>query len=298
MRITSQAVATRSVDRLNARYAGLERASRDASTGRRIHTVSDDPAAMNRVMALTAAGRMRDQEVKAASDAITWLNTADTTLQTAMSRLQRVRQLGVSGASTLPADQREVLAVELRSIQNELVNLANTRHNGRPLFGGTSDGAAVTGSGTAFTYSGDSGQVMRRVGPDDMVKINVTAQDAFFFTAPPGFSNNVFALVEDMAAAIESGDTARASAGLDALDTAMSQISRQLTTVGAQTNHIEAAQMRTADLAAALSTERSDLQDVDIADAILRLRSQETAYETALSAVARSLPPNLASFLR
>jgi flagellar hook-associated protein 3 FlgL len=298
MRITSQAVATRSVDRLNSRYAGLERASRDASTGRRIHTVSDDPAAMNRVMALTAAGRMRDQEVKAASDAITWLNTADTTLQTAMSRLQRVRQLGVSGASTLPADQREVLAVELRSIQNELVNLANTRHNGRPLFGGTSDGAAVTGSGTAFTYSGDSGQVMRRVGPDDMVKINVTAQDAFFFTAPPGFSNNVFALVEDMAAAIESGDTARASAGLDALDTAMSQISRQLTMVGAQTNHIEAAQMRTADLAAALSTERSDLQDVDIADAILRLRSQETAYETALSAVARSLPPNLASFLR
>ena len=298
MRITSQAVATRSVDRLNSRYAGLERASRDASTGRRIHTVSDDPAAMNRVMALTAAGRMRDQEVKAASDAITWLNTADTTLQTAMSRLQRVRQLGVSGASTLPADQREVLAVELRSIQNELVNLANTRHNGRPLFGGTSDGAAVTGSGTAFTYSGDSGQVMRRVGPDDMVKINVTAQDAFFFTAPPGFSDNVFALVEDMAAAIESGDTARASAGLDALDTAMSQISRQLTTVGAQTNHIEAAQMRTADLAAALSTERSDLQDVDIADAILRLRSQETAYETALSAVARSLPPNLASFLR
>jgi flagellar hook-associated protein 3 FlgL len=131
-----------------------------------------------------------------------------------------------------------------------------------------------------------------------MVKINVTAQDAFFFTAPPGFSNNVFALVEDMAAAIESGDTARASAGLDALDTAMSQISRQLTMVGAQTNHIEAAQMRTADLAAALSTERSDLQDVDIADAILRLRSQETAYETALSAVARSLPPNLASFLR
>lgn len=298
MRITSQAIVTRSVERLNARYAGLERASRDASTGRRIHRVSDDPAAMNRVMALTAAGRMRDQEVKAASDAVSWLNSADTTLQTAMSRMQRVRQLGVTGASTLSSEQRLSLAVELRSIQSELVNLANTRHNGRPMFGGTSDGAAVTGSGTAFTFDGDNGQVLRRVGPNDLVKVNVTAQDAFFFTPPPGFSNNVFAVVEELAAAVDSGDTARVSAGLEAIDTAMSQISRQLTAIGAQTNHVEAAQARTLDLAAALSSERSDLQDVDIADAILRLRTEETAYETALSAVARSLPPSLASFLR
>lgn len=298
MRITNQAIVTRSVERLNARYAGLEQASRDASTGRRIHRASDDPAAMNRVMALTAAGRMHDQDIKAASDALSWLNSADTSLQTAMSRMQRVRQLTVTGGSTLPPDQRESLAVELRSIQRELVNLANTRHNGRPLFGGTTDDAAVTGSGTAFTYNGDNGSVLRRVGPGDVAKINVTAQDAFFFTAPPGFSDNAFAVVEEIAAAIESGDTARASAGLAAIDTAMAQINRQLTTVGAQTNHVEAAQSRTTDLAAALTSERSELQDVDIADAILRLRTEETAYETALSAVARSLPPSLASFLR
>lgn len=298
MRITNQAIVTRSVERLNARYAGLEQASRDASTGRRIHRASDDPAAMNRVMALTAAGRMHDQDIKAASDALSWLNSADTSLQTAMSRMQRVRQLTVTGGSTLPPDQRESLAVELRSIQQELVNLANTRHNGRPLFGGTTDGAAVTGSGTAFSYNGDNGSVLRRVGPGDVAKINVAAEDAFFFTAPPGFSDNAFAVVEEIAAAIEGGDTARASAGLGAIDTAMAQINRQLTAVGAQTNHVEAAQSRTADLAAALTSERSELQDVDIADAILRLRTEETAYETALSAVARSLPPSLASFLR
>lgn len=298
MRITSQAVVTRSIERLNARYAGLERASRDATTGRRIHRVSDDPASMNRVMALTAAGRMREQEVKAGSDAVSWLNSADTTLQTAMTRLQRVRQLTVSGASTLPPDQRQGLAVELRSIQQELISLANTRHNGRALFGGTADGAALSGSGTAFSYDGDAGQVLRRVGPDDVVKVNVSAQDAFFFTPPPGFSDNIFAVIEEVAAAIDGGDTERAAAGLAAIDAGMSQITRQLASVGARTNHVAAAQLRTADLAAALATERSELQDVDIAEAVLRLRSEETAYETALAAVGRSLPPSLASFLR
>ncbi|HSK95660.1 MAG TPA: flagellin, partial [Euzebyales bacterium] len=295
--ITSQATATRSIERLNTRYAGLERASRDASTGRRIHTVSDDPAAMNRVMALTAASRMRDQEVKAAADAVTWLNSIDTTLQTSMSRLQRVRQLGVAGSNTLPADQRQSLAVELRNIQSELVNLANTTHGGRPLFGGTASGDAVSGSGTTFSYDGDSGQVLRRIGPNDVVQVNVSAQDAFFFTPPAGFSDNVFAVVEELAAAIHTGDTARAAASLEAVDTAMTQISRQLARVGAQTNHVEAAQLRTADLAAAATTERSELQNVDIAEAVLRLRSEETAYQTALAAIGKSLPPSLASFL-
>ena len=298
MRITSQAVATRSVERLNARYEALDRASRDASTGRRIHRVSDDPAAMNRVMSLTAAERMRGQEIKAAADAINWLDTADTTLQTAVERMQRVRQLAVAGGTTMSEDMRLGLTVELRSIQDELVNLANTRHNGRPLFGGTADGNAVTGSGAAFTYTGDSGQILRRVGPNDTAKVNVNAQDAFFFTPKAGFSNNAFALIEEIAAAIDTGDTGRVSASLDAVDGAISQMNRQLTAVGAQTNHIQTAQRRTAELSSALTSERSELQDVDIAEAILRLRTQETAYPTALSAIARSLPPSLASFLR
>jgi flagellar hook-associated protein 3 FlgL len=298
MRITTQSIVTRSVERLNTRYSGLERASRDASTGRRIHRVSDDPAAMSRVMTLTAAGRMRDQEIKAASDATNWLNAADTTLQTAMTRLQRVRQLGVSGASTMPASQREGLVVELRAIQQEMVNLANATHNGRPLFGGTAAGAAVSGSGTAFTYTGDTGQVMRRTGPSDNVQVNVTAQDAFFFTPPAGFSNNVFAAIEEMAAAIEAGNTARTAASLDAIDAGMEQIGRQLALIGARSNHVAASQLRTSDLKAALTTERSELQDVDIADAILRLQTEETAYQTALAAIGRSFPANLASFLR
>jgi flagellar hook-associated protein 3 FlgL len=298
MRITTQAVVTRSVERLNARYSGLERASRDASTGRRIHRVSDDPSAMSRVMTLTAAGRSRDQEIKAASDAMNWLNAADTTLQTTMTRLQRVRQLGVSGASTLSPTQRVGLVVELRAIQQELVNLANTTHNGRTLFGGTTSGAAVSGSGTTFTYTGDTGQVMRRTGPSDLVQVNVSAQDAFFFTPPAGFSNNIFAVIEEMAAAIDVGDTGRVAASLGAIDVSMDQVGRQLALIGARSNHVTASQQRTADLKAALTTERSELQDVDIAEAVLRLQTEQTAYQTALTAIGRSFPANLASFIR
>lgn len=298
MRLTPLTVLTRTTARIADRYTAYERASDDVSTGRRLHRVSDDPAAMHRVMALTAAHGTRQRELSAAADAATWLDTTDSTLQSAVDRLQRARQLVISGAGTRGASERGAIAAELRSITEQVLAIANARHHGRPLLGGTADGAAVSAAGGVYSYTGDAGAVVRRVGPDETVQANVTAQDTFWFTAPAGYPDNAFALLDHLAAAIEAGDTDRAAAGLDAVDAALDQATGQLARVGARANQVEAARTRTADLSRSLLTERSELQDVDIAEAVLRLRTEQTAYETALAAIGRSFPPNLAAFLR
>ena len=64
MRLTPLTVLTRASTRLATRYDTYERSSADVSTGRRIHRVSDDPAAMNRVMAITADHRTRERAAK------------------------------------------------------------------------------------------------------------------------------------------------------------------------------------------------------------------------------------------
>ncbi len=296
-RITNLAIATRSIERISARFTRLQQATDDATTGTRLRRPSDDPAAMSRVMTLDAADRGHQRELRAAADATSWLNATDASLQTAMSRLQRVRQLMVSAATTRPDGDRTAISAELDAIAEELVGIANTRHHGRPLFGGDVAGDAVAGSGIAFTYTGDAGQVQRKVGATEVVQVNTSAQDAFWFTPPAGFADNVFALVGQMSAAVANGDTAMVAAGLDAVDAGMDQIGRQLAAVGARTNRVDTATVRTHQLAASLATERSELADVDLAEAIVRLRTEETAYQTALAATARSLPPGLAMFL-
>lgn len=298
MRLTPLAVLTRATSRIAARYTAFERASEDVTTGRRIHRASDDPAAMNRVMALTVADSSRQRELSAAADAANWLDSTDSTLQSAVDRLQRARQLVVAGSGTLGPSERQPIAIELRSISEQMVALANARHHGRPLLGGTADGLAVTGGGGAYTYAGDSGAVLRRVGPNEMVQANVTAQDAFWFTPPAGYADNAFALLDELADAIDAGDTERAAAGLEAMDVAVSQVTGQLARVGTRANQVEAARTRVTELSQSLVAERSELQDVDIAEAVLRLRTEETAYQTALAAIGRSFPPNLSSFLR
>lgn len=298
MRLTPQTLLTNATNRLATRYASYERATQDATTGRRIHKASDDPAAMNRVMALTAAHHTRQRELRAATDAANWLGSTDSTLQAATDRLQRTRQLVVAGSNPLAQNERTAIAVELRSVKDQILALANSEHHGRPLLGGAVDGPAVTESGGTYTYTGDTGAVLRRVGPNEFVQANTTAQDAFWFTPPAGYDDNVFALLDDLADTIEAGDTSRAAAGLEALDAAMGQVSRTLATVGARANQVEVAQTRTTDLAQTVVNERSRLQDVDIAEAVLRLRTEETAYQTALAAIGRSFPPSLAAFLR
>lgn len=296
-RVTNQAILTRAVDRMTRRYARLDRATSDATTGRSMHRVSDDPGAMSRVLGLDGAERARRREISAAVDAEGLLNAADASLQTIMTRMQRVRQLAVSGANDRSAAERASMAEELDSIQTELVGLANTRQRGRRIFGGNEAGPAVSGAGTTFTYDGDAGAALRTVGENDTVEANVLGSDAFWFTPPAGFSDNLFAVVGDVSAAIAAGDSGRAAASLEAIDAAMAQVGRQLAVVGARTNYVEAARARADQLAFALRNERSELADVDLAEAIVRLRTEETAYQAALSAVARSMPPGLAAFL-
>jgi flagellar hook-associated protein 3 FlgL len=46
-----------------------------------------------------------------------------------------------------------------------------------------------------------------------------------------------------------------------------------------------------------LEAQRSSLEDVDLADVVLRLTTQETVYQAALAVTARALQPTLMDFL-
>jgi flagellar hook-associated protein 3 FlgL len=61
---------------------------------------------------------------------------------------------------------------------------------------------------------------------------------------------------------------------------------------------LDAAREALEDLAPRIEGLVADLENADIEEAIVELRVQETAYETALQTAARVLPPKLLDFLR
>lgn len=300
MRITSEVMVTRSLDRLQTRLQAYERSQSELATGRKIQRPSDEPSGSRRAVSLNSALRSREQDLRNAEVAQGWLDSADSQLQSALTRLARVHELAVRAASDSGAGERRALAAEIRQITEEIHGIANSRHMDRPLFGGFHGGDAVELDVTdpdnpEYLFNGIGDAITRRVSDSDLVKVNVTAADWLGSGTGEG---NLLGLLGALADDLETGSAADVGARLDALKGAAGRITDALGQVGAATNRVEAARACATDLSLTLRTELSAVQDVDIAQGIMELQVQQVAYEATLRALAKALPPSLVAFLR
>jgi flagellar hook-associated protein 3 FlgL len=301
VRITSEVMVARSTHRLHHRLQAYERSQSELATGRRLLRPSDDPSGARRALSIRAALRSREQEVQNASDATGWLDQADAELQTAIGRLGRARELAVAGASLQTPGSSQAMAVEVRNIAEELIGIANSRHNGRPLFGGFASGDALqvaAGPPVVTTFippPGSPEEVRRRVSDTEHVRVNVTAAEWLGAGSADG---DLISYLYGLASELEAGDQQAVGARLSGLTRAADTIAGSLAHIGAASNRVDSARARAMEAQLTLRTELSNVEDVDIAAGIMELQVQQVAYEATLQALAKALPPSLVAFLR
>jgi flagellar hook-associated protein 3 FlgL len=294
MRVTHLGAHQAALTRINTRLSEYAATQEQLSTGKRLRRPSDDPIGMNRALELRASLRAREQEGRNAADGKMWMDLADSKLQDAVAQLQRARELTVRGATYTGTQEREAIALEIGQLREDLVSLANSQHQGRGLFSGFSAGDAVQKVAGTWTYAGDAGQINRRVGENEVVTINVTADVAFGFTA----GKDVFTVLDELETALYANDTAGIETALADVDNSLQTVLGGLGILGARANQIETAIARNADDKITLTQQLSSLEDVDIAEAVMDLELQKTAYEAALAAFAQSSQTSLVDFLR
>lgn len=293
MRVTHLGAYQAALARIGTRLTEYAATQEQLSTGKKLTRSSDDPIGMNRALELRATLSARQQETRNADDGQMWLNLADTTLQDVVSQLQRARELAVRGSTYVGTQEREAIALEVSHLRDDIVALANSKHQGRGLFSGFSSGDAVQKIAGSWTYTGDSGQINRRVGENEVVTVNVTGDVAFGFSA----GNDIFTVLDDLEAALNADDSAAIETSIAGLDSSLETVLGGLGTVGARANQVEAAISRTQNDVLTLTEQLSSLEDVDIAEAVMDLELQKTAYEAALAAFAQSSQTSLLDFL-
>jgi flagellar hook-associated protein 3 FlgL len=174
------------------------------------------------------------------------------------------------------------------------VSVANTRFDGRAVFGGFAANA-VDATGGSVTLAGDAGEVKRRISDTAVVTVNASAADTFGFSA----GDDVFAVLDDLAAATRAGDTATiGGSGLQRLLDRQQDIAQTLGGLGARANNIEQTQNLGTARRDEISAYRSSIVDVDFAEAALELTAAQTAYESVLAATARMQQTSLLDYLR
>lgn len=294
MRITQGTLVQDSLERLRVRLAQLQAAQVRVSSGKVVRRPSDDPGRMSGVLGLRALQRAREQQARNAQDGATWVALADSHLRSAAESLQRARELAVRAASTTSPTERSAIAAELLSIRDELVAVANARNGEQGLFAGTASAPAVTNVGGTWTYTGDATRVVRRVGDGEDVTVSVTAEEVFGFAA----GQDAFTMLENLASLVTAGDAAGVGAAIADVDAALGRVLDGLAEIGAAGNRVERAQARLGDERVALISELSELEDADLAEAVMELQLQEVAYRATLGAMTQVLQPSLVDFLR
>ncbi len=125
------------------------------------------------------------------------------------------------------------------------------------------------------------GDIVRHIDGDRTLTVN--------FTAPEVFENgvNMFQLGIGLKNALWKGDVDGVRALLDSIDQALVQATQVTGILGARMQALQTQESALASDEIMLRQFISDVEDVDIAEAAIRLQAEQSAYEYALAAAAR-----------
>ena len=295
-RVTNSMTTRTMLRDLNLSLGRLQDRQADLSTGRVIRKVSDDPTAAVDAMAIRNQLRRADQRSRSLDDAQAWLQTADTALVSGLDMLARVKELAVRASNSGAADpsSQSAIAAEIAGLRDELLAIANTKYLDRPVFNGTAVGAAYdTATGA---YLGNDATVMREVAPGTVMAANLTGEQVFGTQA--GVDGDLFAVLDRLRAAVQANDPAAIGVEHARLDTATKRLAAAAAEIGTRASRIDNLRTRAGADEAALRERLSGLEDADLAEAMLNVRSSENAYNAALQAAAKVLPASLLDYLR
>jgi flagellin len=139
--VNYNAPAAMNVSRLNHLERGLMRSMQRVSSGERITRAADDVSAHSISEQLRSQIRSKAVAARNVQDGIALINVAEGALNEVDAILHRMRELTVQSANgTLTDKEREYIAMEVKSLKDEINYISNSTHyNGQKLLNGTGD---------------------------------------------------------------------------------------------------------------------------------------------------------------
>jgi flagellar hook-associated protein 3 FlgL len=299
MRITNGMVQRHILSDMNAASARLIDTQGKIASGKELSRPSDDPFAVARSLALRESiGGIR-QHQRNVEDARGWQDAAESALARITDSVQRARELLTQGATdTVDAGAREAIAHEIDELIAGIKENANTRYGGQYVFSGTRTDEAAYSEAGGDAYRGDTGIVAREVGPGVSLGINQVAT-SFLGGGQAAGDDKLLHVLRDVSDHLKANDgAALRGTDLQRFDAALEQVIDARAINGARSNRLEGASSRLAELEQSTLGQISDVEDVDIAKALIDFNSQQAGYQAALRAGANIVQSSLMDFLR
>jgi flagellar hook-associated protein 3 FlgL len=295
MRVSTFAYSNDTKNNLARAQQDLRRLSRQLSTGKRLTRPSDDPIAVGSIINARSdlANVLNQQKVLHRAQTLT--GPADSALDNISSALRDVRDIALGASQPGLTDAARLSQAEIvRSHRNRIMDEANMSVQNVYLFAGKlSQTKPFVDGGAGVSYTGDSEGVQVWVAPDRPLEITIPGDRLFNFpdgggTRPVSSVNtDLFALLDDLANAIEAGDEARIPELAEDLDALYGHVVEQRGVLGAKVRRIDDAMASASDAEVSAREILADTEDIDIAHALVDLQHQQLCYQAALAATAK-----------
>ncbi|MCW5945908.1 MAG: flagellar hook-associated protein FlgL [Fimbriimonadales bacterium] len=296
MRISTTHQYSQLTDRVANLQSRIAQLQTNLSTGKRVHMPSDDPIATTGILTLGSAKGLAEQHRTVAEFARGNYSLAENAIGEIGELLKEGKKLALQGA-TGTTDQlaRDVIATQIRSLQERLVSLGNSKDSGgRYLFSGfevqTEPFVKDSGPPPTILYQGDTNVNYLQVGPGLRVEGNVIVEQQI---------RQAYDALQDVHDRLVGGDLSGLSGiSIQLVDNASTAINLARGDIGAKMQALETAAssaLRRIDEFARLISERGD---ADITETIIDLQATQVAYEMSLAAFAGISRISLLDFMR
>jgi flagellar hook-associated protein 3 FlgL len=303
MRITQNMMSNIFVTNLRRQTEAMLQRQEQIASQKRINRPSDDPAGMGRVLAGRSALAAIDQYANNIAQGKTRLEASEEILKFVDELIQQARSLAEEKSGEgIPGAERALAAKQVKEIDDQVLQLANSKYGGHYLFSGDqTDTAPFTRDDNyAATYHGDDGSFKVPVADHVVVAIDSDGRNYFQDAADGGV--NIFDQLRDLINGFENTDLEAGStqirATVDPLQDAHVQIMNKRSEAGPKLYRLQATEEHWSQVKTTVQNAIGREEDIDVAQAIIELKNLETAYESTLAAASRIIQPSLVNFLK
>ncbi|HAA43423.1 MAG TPA: flagellar hook-associated protein FlgL [Ruminiclostridium sp.] len=302
MRVTNRMLINNMINNIGANLRRMEKYQNRLATGKKINVPSDDPVVAARALKLRTDVSRLEQYDRNVKDAMSWMEITESALANITDILHRARVLAVQGANgtTTPEDTQKI-EEEVKQLKHQLIQVANSTYSGRYIFSGfKTDQRLLDEDGNFEIEVSNNEKIIYEVDIGDDIHINLTGGDVFNIggEATASATPLMIELFNDFITALEAGDHSTIGGFLDDIDEHMDNITRVRADVGARYNRLELTENRLSKNIYNFTKLMSENEDIDQAENIMLLKSEENVYQASLAGGARIIQPSLMDFLR
>ncbi|MFD1607339.1 flagellar hook-associated protein FlgL [Oceanobacillus luteolus] len=295
MRVTQSMLSNNLLRNLNQSYAEMDKYFNQLNTGKKFNRPSDDPVAAMKGIGFRTELHQVKQYQRNTNEVHNWLDNLDSALDQVNSGLQRIRYLAVQASNgTYGESELKSIAAEVEQIKADLIETANMKVNDKYIFNGTNTNIPpVNVDAEPIVVEFDDSQVIIKVATNSELAANVDGNKVFM-----NGEESLFDTIDHFIAKLNGEIDEDMDESIADMDIFIDNVINSRADLGAKMNRLELIENRLAKQEIVATSTLSKNEDINYAETITNLITQESIHRAALSSGARIMQPTLLDFLR